>query len=32
VLRIRFVRGGGEHETSVRLVESPNQVVQRGGE
>ena len=32
VLRIRFVRGGGEHETCVRLVESPNQVVQRGGE
>ena len=32
VLRIRFVRGGREHETSVRLVESPNQVVQRGGE
>jgi len=32
VLMIRFVRGGREHETSVRLVESPNQVIQRGGE
>ena len=32
VLRIRFVRGGREYDTSVRLVESPNQVAQRGGE
>ena len=32
VLMIRFVRGGREHDTSVRLVESPNQVIQRGGE
>ncbi|TLY12213.1 MAG: trypsin-like serine protease [Thaumarchaeota archaeon] len=32
VLMIRFVRGGREYDTSVRLVESPNQVIQRGGE
>ena len=32
VLRIRFVRGGREYDTSVRLLESPNQVAQRGGE
>ncbi len=32
VLRILFLRGGREHETSVRLVESPNQVVRGRGE
>ena len=32
VLRIIFLRGGREHETSVRLVESPNQVVRGRGE
>ncbi len=32
VLLIRFVRGGREYETSVRLVESPNQLVRGRGE
>ena len=32
VLMIRFVRGGREYDTSVRLVESPNQVVRGRGE
>lgn len=32
VLRMVFLRGGREHETSVRLVESPNQVVRGRGE
>lgn len=31
VLQIHFVRSGREYETSVRLVESPNQVVRRSG-
>ena len=32
VLRIRFVRGGRENETSVRLVESPHQAIRGVGE
>ncbi len=32
VLKMRLVRNGREYETSVRLVESPDLVVRRGGE